>query len=104
MEEKKHINEAAEKHEATGGGRKAFSFKCGADWALEEVRTFLERINLNEFIIGKISLDATGVKHCQLEFDKNFIYLMLVAIKYGIDVRHLSPVERMDLLNKNLVL
>lgn len=33
MIEKKHINEAAEEHEAIGGGRKAFSFKCGADWA-----------------------------------------------------------------------
>ena len=104
MEEKKHINEAAEEHEAIGGGRKAFSFTCGADWALEEVRTFLEHINLNEFIIGKISLDATGIKHCQLEFDKDFIYLMLVAIKYGYDVLNLSPTGREELLNKNLVL
>lgn len=104
MEEKKHINEAAEEHEAKGAGRKAFSFKCGAGWALEEVTEFLENVNLNEFIIGKISLNAEGVRHCQFEFDKDFIPLLLVAIEYGYDVLNLPPTGREELLNKKLVL
>lgn len=104
MVEKEHINEAAEEHEAKGGGRKAFSFTCGAEWALEEVKEFLENVNLNEFIIGKISLNAEGVRHCQVEFDKDFIPLLLVAIEYGFDVLNLSPTGREDLLNKRLVL
>lgn len=104
MEEKRHLNEVAEKHEAKGAGRKAFSFTCGAEWALEEVQAFLENVNLNEFIIGKISLNAEGMRHCQLEFDKDFIPLLLVAIEYGFDVLNLSPTGREELLNKKLVL
>jgi len=104
MVEKKHINEVSEEHEAKGGGRKAFSFKCGAEWALEEVKVFLENVKLNEFIIGKISLNAEGMRICQFEFDKDFIPLLLVAIEYGFDVLNLSPTEREELLNKKLVL
>ena len=104
MTEKRHINDAADAHGEKGGGYNAFSFKCGAMWALMEVTDILKDINLNEFIIGKVSFPVHGARHCQLEFVNGFAELLLVAVEYGVDIRNLSPVEREELLNKNLVL
>ena len=104
MIEKEHINEAAETHGTLGRGYSAPSFKCGAEWALREVTDILKDINLNEFIVGKISFPVHGARHCQLEFINGFLELLIVAVEYGVDIRHLSPVERQNLLNKNFVL
>ena len=99
-----HIVEVAEEHASHGGGRNAYSFQCGAEWALEEVDKLLNSINLNEFIIGKVSFPVNGARHCQLEFVKYFVGLLRVAIGYGVDIRFLSPVEREELIKKDLLL
>ncbi len=104
MIEKEHINEAADAHEIAKSGNSSYSFKCGAGWALEEVTDVLKGINLNEFIVGRISFPVHGAKHCQLEFVKGFLELLIVAVEYGVDIRHLSPVERQELINKSIVL
>lgn len=104
MKEKEHLNKAAEPHGTLGRGYSAPSFKCGAEWALREVTDVLKGINLNEFIVGRISFPVHGAKHCQLEFVKGFLELLIVAVEYGVDIRHLSPAERQELLNKNIVL
>lgn len=100
MRENRNIEIAANAHEQKGGGRNAFSFGCGAEWALEKVGELLNGINLNEFIIGKISYNGFGVKDMKLEFTDDFCGLLRIAIAEGLDVRNLSPAERTELLKR----
>lgn len=96
------IREEADAHVTVNDDRErsAFSFWNGADWALEGVDEFLRGINLNEFVVCKVSFNGFGVRNYKLEFTDDFYWLLRIAIAEGLEVRGLSPAERKELLKQ----